>query len=267
MKMVLGEKEARGYVVSVRDGICIVSGLAQAKAGEIVYITKTDDFVFSADFSGNQSDEKQFICKRKKVERLAKFDERYIRGLVLNLSEGRIGVMVLGNDRLIMQGSTVFGTGQLLKIKTSLAYFGHVLNSLGDLLDDQDDGKLVRSSLNGKLKIIYLRHKNNIRQIILEDNNFVEVKASGIIDRVPVRVPLLTGLTSVDSLVPIGRGQRELIIGDKQTGKTSIAVDTILNHVDLNNKFLGLDYQGVTDLKVTNLYIQIILVVVILNYR
>jgi len=126
--------------------------------------------------------------------------------------------MVLGNDRLVYQGSFVFRTKKLLKIKTSLAFFGHVLNSLGEPIDDEDSGCFARSKRKGTVKqirIVFLRDNKNIRKIRLEGEDFVEKKATGIIDRIPVRVPLLTGLTSVDSLVPIGRGQRELIIGDK----------------------------------------------------
>jgi len=232
----------RGYVDSIKDGICIISGLPRVKAGEIIYISKGFDFNFSPAFKGNSF--RQEICRKKQIERAAKFSERYVKALVLNLNRGYIGAMVLGNDRLVYQGSFVFRTKKLLKIKTSLAFFGHVLNSLGEPIDDEDSGIFARSKRKGTIKqirIVFLRDNRNIRKIRLEGEDFVEKKATGIIDRIPVRVPLLTGLTSVDSLVPIGRGQRELIIGDKQTGKSSVAIDAILNHVSLNNHYLGLD--------------------------
>jgi proton translocating ATP synthase F1 alpha subunit len=232
----------RGYVDSIKDGICIISGLPRVKAGEIIYISKGFDFNFSPTFKGNTF--RQDLCKNKQIERAAKFSERYVKALVLNLNRGYIGAMVLGNDRLVYQGSFVFRTKKLLKIKTSLAFFGHVLNSLGEPIDDEDSGCFARSKRKGTVKqirIVFLRDNKNIRKIRLEGEDFVEKKATGIIDRIPVRVPLLTGLTSVDSLVPIGRGQRELIIGDKQTGKSSVAIDAILNHVSLNNHYLGLD--------------------------
>lgn len=241
----VGTRFLRGYVHSVRDGICTIVGLPRTKAGEVLYIAKTTDFLFSERFAGNNSPEKKLLCKRKQVERAAKFNERFLKALVLNLNRGFIGAMVLGNDRLVEQGSIVFRTGRLLKIKTSLAFFGHVLNSLGELIDDEDKGvfALRRAKQGGRkiVKIVFIRDRNNIRNSKFEGSDFVEKKATGIIDRTPVRVPLLTGLTSVDSLVPIGRGQRELIIGDKQTGKTSVAVDAILNHVALNSHYLGLD--------------------------
>jgi len=233
-----------GYVLSIRDGIVIVAGLRKVKAGEIVYLEKSEDFLYSSKFKGNSSPGSQEECKRKKVERIAKFSERFAKALVLNLNLGYVGAMVLGNDRLIAQGALAFRTGRLLKIKTSLAFFGHVLNSLGELIDDEDRGSFVRrwaSKQKKQQKIVFVRDSNNIRRIKVEGSDFVEKKATGIIDRMPVRIPLLTGLTSVDSLVPIGRGQRELIIGDKQTGKTSIAVDAILNHVAINNHYLGVE--------------------------
>jgi proton translocating ATP synthase F1 alpha subunit len=142
------------------------------------------------------------------------------KGLALNLSHNEINSVIFGNEKLIKQGIRVTNTGKLMKVGISPSLLGRVINVLGEPLED-----------NRALKVDY------------EAN--VEQKAVGIIARHSVHEPMLTGLKSVDSLVPIGRGQRELIIGDRQTGKTSIAVDTILNQLNYNNNI---------DFKHNNLY-------------
>jgi len=171
-----------GYVLSIRDGISIVAGLRKVKAGEIVYLEKSDDFLYSSKFKGNSSPESQAECRRKKIERVAKFGERFAKALVLNLNFGYVGAMILGNDRLIAQGALAFRTGRLLKIKTSLAFFGHVLNSLGELIDDEDKGSFVRKWLTKQKKIqkiVFVRDRNNIRRIKVEGSDFVEKKGHG----------------------------------------------------------------------------------------
>jgi len=136
----------------------------------------------------------------------------YIRALILNLNENNSQGILLGNERLVKEGALVFRSNSLFKLKCSLGLFGQVLDGLGE-------------------------NKISDQKTIKESSSLVEQKATGIIDREPVRIPLRTGIKSIDSLVPIGRGQRELIIGDRQTGKSSVALDAILNHVKLNNRY------------------------------
>jgi len=127
-----------------------------------------------------------------------------IPGLVLNLETNSVSAVVLGNDSLIKTGQYVTRNFSLLNIPVGQSLLGRVVNPLGHSLDGQGD-------------------------IVTESVNFIEARAPSIIARIAVNNPLETGLKVVDSLVPIGQGQRELIIGDSKTGKTSIALDTILN--------------------------------------
>jgi F-type H+-transporting ATPase subunit alpha len=138
--------------------------------------------------------------------------KKYLRALVLNLNENNAEGILLGNECLVKEGACVYRSYSLFKLQCSLGLFGQVLDALGD-------------------------NKVNTTNYMKETSFLVEQKATGIIDREPVRIPLRTGIKAVDSLVPIGRGQRELIIGDRQTGKTAIAIDSILNHVLLNNRY------------------------------
>ena len=130
-------------------------------------------------------------------------------GMVLNLEEDNVGCVLLGSDRTLKEGDTAKRTGRIVEVPVGEAMIGRVVNSLGQPLD-------------GKGPI----NSNKFRPI--------ESKAPGVIERKSVSVPLQTGIKAIDSLIPIGRGQRELIIGDRQTGKTTIVVDTILNQKDQN---------------------------------
>ncbi|CAM3165321.1 MULTISPECIES: F0F1 ATP synthase subunit alpha [Streptobacillus] len=128
-------------------------------------------------------------------------------GMVLNLEENSVGAVILGDTRGIKEGDVVKGTGRITEVPAGEALLGRVVNSLGEPIDGK--GVIVASK--------YMQ---------------VERVASGIIDRKPVTEPLQTGIKAIDGMIPIGRGQRELIIGDRQTGKTSIAIDTIINQKD-----------------------------------
>lgn len=133
-----------------------------------------------------------------------------IKGMALNLETDNVGIVVLGNnDRDIAEGDKVNRTGEIMSIPVSDEMLGRVVNALGDPIDG---GPAIGNSTERK----------------------VEFKAPGIIPRKSVHEPMQTGLKSVDSLVPIGRGQRELIIGDRQTGKTAVAIDAILNQKTVN---------------------------------
>ncbi|MGA7827121.1 MAG: F0F1 ATP synthase subunit alpha [Geobacteraceae bacterium] len=128
-----------------------------------------------------------------------------VYGMVLNLEEGNVGAAILGEDNLnIKEGAVVKRTGRIVEVPVGDALIGRVVNALGQPIDG-----------NGPIET--------------SDFRKVEVKAPGIVKRKSVHQPLQTGLKAVDAMVPIGRGQRELIIGDRQTGKTAIAIDTIIN--------------------------------------
>src|SRR5690606_9093668 len=127
-----------------------------------------------------------------------------VYGLVLNLEQDNVGVAILGDATGVREGDIVRRTGRIAEVPVGEAVIGRVVNALGQPIDGKGP--------------IETRHRRRI-----------EVKAPGIIGRQPVEEPLQTGIKAIDSMIPIGRGQRELIIGDRQTGKTAIAVDTILN--------------------------------------
>jgi len=135
--------------------------------------------------------------------------ENGVRGMALNLEIDNVGIVIFGNDREIKEGQTVKRTGSIVDVPVGKGLLGRVVDALGNPID----GK-------GPIKA--------------EKRARVDVKAPGIIPRKSVHEPMATGLKAIDSLIPIGRGQRELIIGDRQTGKTAIALDTILNQKPLN---------------------------------
>ncbi|MGB7631182.1 MAG: F0F1 ATP synthase subunit alpha [Candidatus Deferrimicrobium sp.] len=157
-----------GVVLSVGDGIARVHGLEKAMAGELL------------DFPGD------------------------VRGMVLNLEEDNVGVVLLGDDHLIKEGDTVRRTGRIVEVPCGDAMIGRVVNALGQPVD-------------------------GLGPVETKDFRRVEIKAPGIVKRQPVKEPLQTGIKAIDAMIPIGRGQRELIIGDRQTGKTAVAIDTIIN--------------------------------------
>jgi len=157
-----------GYVVAVGDGIAKIYGIDNVQAGEMV------------EFSSG------------------------VKGMVLNLETDTVGVVIMGDDRAVMQGDMVKRTGDILSTPVGPAMLGRVVDALGNPID-------------GKGPINATEYKR------------VETKAPGIVARKSVHEPVQTGIKAIDALIPIGRGQRELIIGDRQTGKTAIAIDTIIN--------------------------------------
>ena len=157
-----------GKVISVSDGICRVSGVSDAMAGELI------------EFEGG------------------------VRGMVMDLEKDNAGVVMLGNYEQVQEGQAIRRTGRIIEVPVGEELLGRVVNALGQPLDGE-----------GEL------HTTHTRAI--------ESPAPGVIDRKGVSVPMQTGIKAIDALVPIGRGQRELIIGDRQTGKTAIALDTIIN--------------------------------------
>ncbi|MCB0341522.1 MAG: F0F1 ATP synthase subunit alpha [Bdellovibrionales bacterium] len=167
------EVSETGTVLSVGDGVARIYGLENVMAGELV------------EFPND------------------------VFGMVLNLEQDSVGVVILGEDREIVEGDTVKRTKKIVQVPVGEALLGRVVNPLGQPIDGKGpiDAEAIRE---------------------------VELKAPGIIARQPVHEPLQTGIKAIDSMIPIGRGQRELIIGDRQTGKTAIAIDTIINQADQN---------------------------------
>ncbi|XP_071488450.1 ATP synthase subunit alpha, mitochondrial-like [Diadema antillarum] len=132
-----------------------------------------------------------------------------LKGMALNLEPDNVGVVVFGNDKLIKEGDVVKRTGAIVDVPVGESLLGRVVDALGTPIDGKGPIETTRAR--------------------------VGVKAPGIIPRISVREPMQTGIKAVDSLVPIGRGQRELIIGDRQTGKTAVAIDTIINQKRFND--------------------------------
>ncbi len=127
-----------------------------------------------------------------------------VTGIALNLEESQVGVVLLGESAEIKEGDTVKRTGEIMSVPVGEAMVGRVVNPLGQPLDDKGP-------------------------VLTNERSAIERLAPGVVDRQPVRQPLQTGIKAIDSMIPIGRGQRELIIGDRQTGKTAIILDTIIN--------------------------------------
>ena len=169
--------EEIGSVLQIGDGIARVYGLSNAEAGELVEFEKTG-----------------------------------LRGIVLNLEEDNVGIVLLGDVEDINEGDKVKRTKLIASINVGEPLLGRVINTLGEPIDG-------KGSLEGDLYEMPL-----------------ERKAPGVIYRQPVNEPLQTGIKSIDAMIPIGRGQRELIIGDRQTGKTAIAIDTIINQKEFYDK-------------------------------
>ena len=159
---------------------------------------------------------------------LLEFEDKTI-GIALNLENDNVGVVLMGTGRQILEGSTVKATGRIAQIPVGADFLGRVVNPLGEAIDGKGD---IKSS----------------------ESRLVESMAPGIISRKSVCEPLQTGITSIDAMIPIGRGQRELIIGDRQTGKTSIAVDTIINQKteDVVCVYVGVGQKASTVAQVVN---------------
>ncbi len=157
-----------GYVLQCGDGIARVYGLKQALSGELLELPNG------------------------------------VFGLVMNLETDTVGVVLLGDDRLIKEGDPVKRTGKIMEVPVGEAMIGRVVNPLGQPIDGRGAIKTTKTRV-------------------------VDVIAPGVVERAPVKEPLQTGIKAIDAMIPIGRGQRELIIGDRQTGKTAVAIDAIIS--------------------------------------
>src|SRR5277367_6330354 len=140
---------------------------------------------------------------------MVEFPGAGLRGMALNLETDNVGIVIFGDDRGIREGDTVSRTGTIVDVPVGRGLLGRVVDGLGNPIDGKGPLTDVKRSR-------------------------VEVKAPGIIPRKSVHEPVQTGLKAIDALVPVGRGQRELIIGDRQTGKTAVAIDTIINQKKVN---------------------------------
>ena len=169
------EMNESGTILTVGDGIATVYGLKNAMMSELL--------LFPHD----------------------------VYGMVMNLEDEQVGVVLLGDNSDIKEGDVVKRTGHIIEVPVGDSLMGRVVNALGQPIDGLGEIKTDRTRP-------------------------VERVAPGVMTRKSVSVPLQTGLKIIDSMIPIGRGQRELIIGDRQTGKTAIAIDTILNQKDQNVK-------------------------------
>ena len=156
------------------------------------------------------------------VNELLEFEDGTV-GIALNLDEAQIGAVVLGDADAIEEGQPVKATGRILSVPVGDALLGRVVNALGEPIDGKGD-------------------------IVGGIDRRVEIQAPGIMGRKPVHEPLQTGIKSIDAMTPIGRGQRELIIGDRKTGKTTVAIDTIINQRGLGVKciYVAIGQKGST---------------------
>jgi F-type H+-transporting ATPase subunit alpha len=141
---------------------------------------------------------------------MVEFPGAGLRGMALNLETDNVGIVIFGDDRSIREGDTVTRTGTIVDVPIGMSLLGRVVDGLGNAIDG-------KGAIEGA------------------ERSRVEVKAPGIIPRKSVHEPMQTGLKSIDALIPVGRGQRELIIGDRQTGKTAVIIDTILNQKAAND--------------------------------
>ena len=171
--------EEVGQVLQVGDGIAQVHGLANAMYQEML------------EFEDDRGETTM--------------------GLAMSLEEDNVGVIIMGNDRWIREGTTVRRTGHLMRVPVGNAVLGRVINAVGEPMDDKGE-------------------------IEYEETRPVEAVAPSVMHRQDVDTPMQTGIKAIDAMVPIGRGQRELLLGDRKTGKTTLAVDTIINQRDQNVK-------------------------------
>jgi F-type H+-transporting ATPase subunit alpha len=140
---------------------------------------------------------------------MVEFPNAGLKGMALNLENDNVGVVIFGNDRGVKEGDTVSRTGEIVDVPVGMGLLGRVVDALGNPIDGK--GPIVGA-----------------------ERRLIEVKAPGIIPRKSVHEPMQTGVKAIDALIPIGRGQRELIIGDRQTGKTAVIIDTIINQKHVN---------------------------------
>jgi len=195
------------------------SAMTMNKAGAAEVASLLEERISGASSSGDLEETGQVLAigdgiarvhglRNIQAEEMVEFSSG-VKGMALNLERDNVGIVVFGNDRLIKEGDTVKRTGAIVDVPVGPGLLGRTVDALGNALDG-----------HGPIEAAERRK--------------VDLKAPGIIARKSVHEPMQTGLKAIDSLVPIGRGQRELIIGDRQTGKTAVALDTMLNQINFN---------------------------------
>ncbi len=185
--------EKVGKVLEIGDGVARVEGLSDVMASEMAhFVSRTD------------ADESQTNAEKLKTNTDGTRTDTEVVGVALNLEEDQVGVMILGDYKNIKEGDIVKSTGKILSVPVTEKMIGRVINPLGQAIDGKSE---IKS----------------------EKYYPIEKIAPGVIERKSVHQPVQTGIKAIDSMIPIGRGQRELIIGDRQTGKTAIAIDSIIN--------------------------------------
>jgi proton translocating ATP synthase F1 alpha subunit len=217
-----------GIVTRVKDGVAFARDLGFASFGELVI----------------------FVPSPARLKSLQKEQGsvNYVDGMIVGLERDLTSVVILGNERLVKVGDRLLARKGIIAVNVGIGLLGRVLSPLGAPIDDKNrpldlDNSPVdpghRLYFTGEVQLGYRRP--------------VETDAPGIIERKSVNRPLLTGISAIDSMVPIGQGQRELIIGDRQTGKTAIAIDTILNQSFLNERLRWQEDYDANDIPVNKL--------------
>ena len=194
-----------GEVEKVKDGVAFVTGLEDVSFSELVF----------------------FISSKTTLD--AK--EEQVEGMVVGIEKAYTTIIIFGNERAVKVGDKVKTKGSIVSILVGMGLLGRVLDPLGNALDNPTKAiEADRSPVDSKYRDYFVGKK------VKSYYRPVEIKAPGIISRKSVDQPLLTGINAIDSMVPIGLGQRELIIGDRQTGKTAIGIDMIINQAYLNEQ-------------------------------
>jgi len=199
------EPVSYGYVERVKDGVAFISGYENSSFSELISFVPSSARLSSKSTSNN------------------------VDGMVVGIESNYITVIILGSERLVKEGDRVFPKETIVSVSVGMGLLGRVIDPLGNPIDDPKNKiNIDKSPVDNLFREYYVGKRLRGYQ------RPVEIIAPGIIVRKSVSQPLLTGINAIDSMVPIGLGQRELIIGDRQTGKTAIGIDTILNQAILN---------------------------------
>ena len=203
-----------GKVDRVKDGVAFVSNLKTVSFSELVsFIPSTSSL--------NLSENEENASQNEALD--------FVEGMVVGITTSYTLIIIFGNDNLVKVGYRVVGKGNIVGLNVGMGLLGRVVDPLGNAIDDPN----LNINLNESPKDICFR-EYFIGNKILGYRRPVEVEVPGIIARKSVNKPLITGLNAIDSMIPIGLGQRELIIGDRQTGKTAVAIDLIINQSYIN---------------------------------
>ena len=217
-----------GIVTRVKDGVAFARDLGFASFGELVIFVPSP-------------------ARLKSMQKEAS-SVNYVDGMIVGLERDLTSVVILGNERLVKVGDRILARKGIIAVNVGVGLLGRVLNPLGVAIDDKSRPiELDQAPIDAGHKLYFAG------DLQLGYRRPVETDAPGIVERKSVNKSLLTGISCVDSMVPIGLGQRELIIGDRQTGKSAIAIDTILNQAFLNERLRWQEDYEESDLAVNKL--------------